>query len=162
MSKRFVLNTGKHIPWLGFGTGTALYRKYAANLVCQAIQHGITHLDGAQIYNNEDTLGAGIRASGKRRSELFVTTKLNGKALQPGQTIKDSLKQSLQKLGLDYIDLFLIHDPTPATKESDAKLAKWWKQMEQVYTEGLARSIGVSNFTVQDLTVVLESGVIVP
>ena len=162
MSKRFVLNTGKQIPWLGFGTGSSLSGRDAANLASQAIQHGITHLDGAQMYNNEDTLGAGIKLSGKLRSELFVTTKLNGKALQPGQTIKDSLKLSLQKLGLDYVDLFLIHDPTPATKESDAKLADWWKQMERVHTEGLAHPIGVSNFTVQDLKVVLESGTVVP
>lgn len=114
------------------------------------------------MYNNEDTLGAGIRASNKPRSELFVTTKLNGKALTPGQTIKESLKESLAKLGLDYVDLFLIHDPTPATKEGNSKLADWWKQMEDVHMDGLAKAIGVSNFRVEDLNVVLETGKVIP
>jgi len=162
MPKPFTLNSGAHIPWLGFGTGTALYGKDAANFVKAAIDASITHLDGAQMYNNEDTLGAGIKASGKPRSELFITTKLNGKALLPDQTIKESLKDSLTKLGIDYVDLFLIHDPTPATKVSDAKLAQWWKEMEGVHAEGLAKSVGVSNFKVEDLKIVLENAKVIP
>lgn len=162
MSKHLVLNTGKHIPWLAFGTGTALYDKDAASPVCQAIQHGITHLDGAQMYKNEDSLGAGIIASGKPRSELFITTKFHGRDLPPGRSIKDTLKDSLAKLGTDYVDLFLIHDPTPATKEGNSRLADWWEQMEQLHSEGLARSIGVSNFNVENLKIVLESGTVVP
>jgi diketogulonate reductase-like aldo/keto reductase len=162
MTMRFVLNTGKHISWLAFGTGTALFGKDAANLVRQAIQHGVTHLDGAQMYRNEESLGAGIKASEKSRSELFITTKLNGEAIQPGVAIKDTLKDSLAKLGTEYVDLFLIHDPTQATKESSSKLADWWKQLEQLHSEGLARSIGVSNFNVENLKIVLESGTVVP
>jgi len=162
MTKVFTLNTGKHIPWLAFGTGTALYSKDASDFVRLAIQHGVTHLDGAQMYNNEESLGAGIKASGKPHSELFVTTKLNGEALLPGQTIRDSLKESLAKLGLDYVDLFLIHDPTPATREGHSKLADWWKQLEEVHAEGLAKAIGVSNFRVEDLEVVLETGKVIP
>ncbi|KDR73488.1 hypothetical protein GALMADRAFT_72096 [Galerina marginata CBS 339.88] len=158
MPKVFTLNNGVAIPWLGFGTGTALYGRDAANFVRLAIDNNITHLDGAQMYNNEDTLGAGIKASGKSRSDLFVTTKLN--KLAPGETVKDSLKGSLAKLGLDYVDLFLIHDPTKATKEG--KLAEWWKGMEEVQGEGLAKAIGVSNFKVEDLKIVLETGEIVP
>ena len=158
MAKSFNLNTGATIPWLGFGTGTALYGKDAANLVHLAIDNKITHLDGAQAYNNEDSLGAGIKAAGKPRSELFVTTKLGN--LAPGQTVKESLQASLKKLGLDYVDLFLIHDPTPATKEG--KLAQWWQGMEEVQREGLAKSIGVSNFRVEDLKVILDSGKVVP
>ena len=158
MTKSFTLNTGAAIPWLGFGTGSALYRKDAANLVRMAIDNKITHLDGAQMYNNEDTLGAGIKAAGKPRSELFVTTKLGN--LAPGQTVKESLKTSLNKLGLDYVDLFLIHDPTPANREG--KLTQWWEGMEEVQREGLAKSIGVSNFRVEDLRIILDSGKIVP
>lgn len=160
MTKLVTLNSGAQIPWLGFGTGTALYGKDAANFVRAAIDANMIHLDGAQMYNNEDTLGEGIKASGKPRSELFITTKLHGKALKPGESIKDSLEASLAKLGLDYVDLFLIHDPTPATKIG--KLAEWWSEMEGVQSEGLAKSIGVSNFTVEDLKIVLESGKIVP
>ncbi|KAF8911955.1 NADP-dependent oxidoreductase domain-containing protein [Gymnopilus junonius] len=111
----------------------------AANLVRVAIENGITHLDGAQMYNNEDTLAQNPCS---------------------GETVKESLKASLARLGLDYIDLFLIHDPTPATKEG--KLAEWWKGLEEVHEEGLAKNIGVSNFKIEDLKIVLETGKIVP
>jgi len=158
MTKYFILNDGSQIPWLGFGTGTALYNKDAADLVRVAIENNIIHLDGAQMYNNEDTLGAGIKASGKPRSELFVVTKLN--VLQPGQTVKESLKVSLTKLGLDYVDLFLIHTPSQARKE--ANLSQLWERMEEVKQDGLAKSIGVSNFTVEDLKVILETAKVVP
>lgn len=158
--KSFKLNTGASIPWLGFGTGTALYNKDAAALVTQALSHRITHLDGAQMYNNEDTLGQAIKSSSAPRSSLFVTTKLNLNALQPGETIEQSLTKSLAKLSLDYVDLFLIHDPIPATKEG--KLPKMWEEMEGVYHKGLAKAIGVSNFKVEDMKIVLESGKVVP
>ena len=159
MSKHpITLNDGNHIPWLGFGTGTALYQQDATQSVCQAIEAGVTHLDGAQMYKNEDTLGQGIKASGKSRSMLFVTTKLN--LLSEGQTVKDSLLKSLQKLGLAYVDLFLIHDPTPHQKEG--RLKEIWTQMEQVKGEGLAKSIGVSNFKVSDLEEILPSAKIIP
>jgi diketogulonate reductase-like aldo/keto reductase len=158
--KTLTLNDGNAIPWLGFGTGTALYQSDAEELVRQAIETGITHLDGAQVYGNEQSLGAGIKASGKPRSELFVTTKL--KPGSEGQVIdvKASLKESLTKLGLDYVDLFLIHSPAPANKEG--KLQDLWKQLEGVKAEGLAKSIGVSNFRVEDLQTVLETAEVIP
>ncbi|KAG6854745.1 hypothetical protein C0991_002459 [Blastosporella zonata] len=152
------LNDGSIVPWLAFGTGTALYGKDAANFVRAAIDAGITHLDGAQAYNNEDSLGTGIKASGKPRSKLFIVTKL--KALQPGQTLKKALEDSLEKLALDYVDLFLIHDPTPARKEGT--LQNQWKEMEAVKEAGLAKSIGVSNYTVDDLKEILKSAEVVP
>ncbi len=152
----YTLNDGTTTPWLAFGTGTALYKKDATEAVRVAIENGVTHLDGAQMYENEDSLGAGIKASGKPRSELYVTTKLKG--LAGGQTIKDTLVISLKKLGLEYVDLFLIHDPTSAKGQIKA----WWKQMEEVKKEGLTKSIGVSNFRVQDLEEVLEVATIIP
>ncbi|KAK0459824.1 NADP-dependent oxidoreductase domain-containing protein [Desarmillaria tabescens] len=121
-----------------------------------AIENGVTHLDGAQMYENEDSLGAGIKASGKPRSELYVTTKL--KSLAEGQTIKDTLVISLKKLGLEYVDLFLIHDPTSAKGE----LKAWWKQMEEVKSQGLTKSIGISNFRVEDMKEVIEVATILP
>ncbi|TFK42440.1 NADP-dependent oxidoreductase domain-containing protein [Crucibulum laeve] len=154
----FTLNDGTSVPWLAFGTGTALYGKDAAESVKQAIETGITHLDGAQMYNNEETLAAGIKASGKPRSELYIVTKL--KPPQPGQTVKGLLQESLKKLGTDYVDLFLIHTPRPANQEG--KLKEQWKAMEEVHEEGLAKSIGVSNFRVEDLQVVLDGAKIVP
>ncbi|KAG6907425.1 hypothetical protein DXG01_008997 [Tephrocybe rancida] len=157
-SATITLNDGARVPWLAFGTGTALYGKDAAKLVRVAIDNGISHLDGAQSYSNEDTLGAGIKASGKSRSDLFIVTKL--KRLQPGQTVKESLKESLKKLDVDFVDLFLIHDPTPARQEGGLK--ELWKAMEQVKKEGLTKSIGVSNFKVEDLKEILEIAEIVP
>ena len=158
MTKSYTLNDGSQIPSLGFGTGTALYEKDAADFVRVAIENNITHLDGAQMYKNEDTMGAGIKASGKPRSELYVVTKLD--TLNPGQTIKESLEGSLAKLGLDYVDLFLIHTPAQGRKEKN--LSQFWAGMEEVKQAGLTKSIGVSNFYVEDLKVILETAKIVP
>ena len=153
-----ILNDGNHIPWLGFGTGTALYKQNATQSVFQAIEAGVTHFDSAQIYGNEDTLGEGIKASGKPRSMFFVTTKLN--PLSGDQTVKDTLLDSLKKLGLAYVDLFLIHDPTPYQKEG--RLREIWTQMEQMKDEGLSKSIGVSNFRVSDLEEILPGAKVIP
>jgi len=153
------LNNGVQVPWLAFGTGTALYNRDAAELVRIAIDNGITHLDGAQMYNNEDSLGQGIKASNKPRSELFIVTKL--KPGLEGQTVKQTLEESLQKLGLDHVDLFLIHSPTPENQE-EGRLKELWKQMEGVHKDGLAKSIGVSNFRVEDLKEILDGAEIVP
>ena len=158
MTKSYTLNDGSKLPWLSFGTGTALYQQDATDLVRLAIDNNITFFDGAQIYNNEDTLGAGIKASGKPRSELFITTKFN--TLLPGQTVKERLNISLAKLGLDYVDLFLIHFPEQPKRENS--LTQWWEGMEEVKRAGLARSIGVSNFKVEDLEVILKTAKIVP
>ena len=114
-----ILNDGSRIPWLGLGTGTALYRQDATQLIFQAIEAGGTHLDGAQVYKNEDTLGQCIKALEKPHSSFFVTTKLN--LLSGDQTVKDSLLKSLQNLGLAYVDLFLIRDPSPHQKEGRLK-----------------------------------------
>ena len=160
MTKTFTLNDGSKVPWLAFGTGTALYKQDATDLVRTAIENNITHLDGAQVYNNEDTLGAGIKASGKSRSELFVVTKID--SLQAGQTVKDSLKVSLAKLGLDYVDLFLIHSPYQIEAKKEKNLSQWWEGMEEVKKAGLAKSIGVSNFYVEELEVILKTAKVVP
>lgn len=155
-SLTITLNDGTKIPWLGYGTGTALYSKDAENAVLQAIQTGVIHLDGAQVYNNEESLGAGIAAAGKPRSELFVTTKLN--LIPPGQTVRDTLVASLKKLQTDYVDLFLIHFPI----NHETSLPEIWRQFEEIQEEGLAKSIGVSNFRVKDLEEILPSAKVIP
>ncbi|KAI0046154.1 Aldo/keto reductase [Auriscalpium vulgare] len=152
------LNDGTSIPWLGFGTGTILYGKNAELMVAAAVRAGITHLDGAQAYTNEESLGAGITASGKPRSELYVTTKLH--QLDAGETVRDSLLASLKKLKLDYVDLFLIHTPT-AFKEP-GRLKEIWKQFEAVKAEGLTKSIGVSNFRITQLKEILDGATVPP
>jgi len=157
---KFILNDGTHVPWLAFGTGTALFGKDATNFVKAAIDAGITHLDGAQMYKNEETLGEGIKLSGKSRTELFITTKLLP-TLPPGQTVESSLRESLRKLGLDYVDLFLVHSPHPAN-QIPGKLRALWEEVEGVKKLGLAKSIGVSNFRADDLNEILRTAAIVP
>lgn len=159
MSTQYVsLNDGTQVPWLAFGTGTALYGRDAAALVEQAINAGIVHLDGAQAYANEETLGAGIKASGKPRSQLYIVTKV--KENTPLEDIKPSIHASLKKLGIDHVDLLLVH--SPHGHDIRGTLPAVWKVMEEIKTEGLAKSIGVSNYRVEDLKVTLESAKIVP
>ncbi|KAF8843548.1 Aldo/keto reductase [Paxillus ammoniavirescens] len=150
------LNDGTQVPWIAFGTGTALYARDAEQAVTVAIKNGFTHLDGAQMYKNEETLGAAIAASGKLRSELYITTKLN--ALQPGATPKSALEESLKKLGVDHVDLYLIHMPT----QHGNKLKEVWKGMEEAKSASLTKSIGVSNFTADHLNEILEVATIPP
>ena len=100
--KTVTLNDGNVIPWLGFGTGTALYQKDAEDLVRLAIETGITHLDGAQVYDNEQSLGAGIKASGVPREEIFLVTKLNN---TDHKSPADALEFSLKALETTYLDL---------------------------------------------------------
>ncbi|OJA21298.1 hypothetical protein AZE42_10712, partial [Rhizopogon vesiculosus] len=139
------LNDGSQVPWMAFGTGTALYRKDAEDAIRLAIDNGFTHLDGAQVYGNEDSMGQGIVASGKPRSKLFITTKLT--ALQPGATPKSALGESLKKLKVDYVDLYLVHQASNHV----GKLKEVWKGMEEAQKAGLTKSIGVSNFTADHL-----------
>jgi len=147
------LNDGTWAPWIAFGTGTALRSQGASqclHAVTVAIQNGFTHLDGAQGYGNEASLGAGIVASGKPRSELYITTKLG--PLAPGETPKSALEKSLSRLGVDYVDLYMIHRATLHV----GKLKEVWKGMEEAKAAGLTKSIGVANFTADHLNDILE------
>ncbi|KAH7920198.1 Aldo/keto reductase [Leucogyrophana mollusca] len=150
------LNDGNYVPWIAFGTGTTLYQQDATQAVRLAIDNGITHFDGAQLYNNEETLGAGVIASGKSRSELFITTKVA--KLQAGETAKTALQTSLKKLGVAQVDLYLIHGP----RHHEGRLKQVWKDMEACKTEGLTKSIGVSNFRPAHLKEILEVATILP
>ncbi|KAJ7087852.1 NADP-dependent oxidoreductase domain-containing protein [Mycena epipterygia] len=158
------LNDGTEIPSLAYGTGTALFGQDCANSIKLAIDCGFTHLDGAQAYGNEASLGDGIKAARKPRSELYIVTKLRS-GLGAAQ-VKPSLVESLKKLGVQAdgfrpVDLFLIHSPRPL-KAEDGTLQELWQAMEAVHAEGLAKSIGVSNFTVEDLKAILPGAKIIP
>ena len=153
---RITLNDGRQIPFIGFGTGTALYQKDAENSVKLALACGVVHLDGAQLYQNEDSLGDAVVASGVPRASLFVTTKL-GKVPE-GKTVRDTLVESLKKLKMDYVDLFLIHMPI----HHAGRLAQVWKEFEAIQKEGLARSIGVSNFRVKDYEELMQGATVTP
>ena len=151
-----VLNDGTQVPWIAFGTGTALFGKDATHAITVAIENGFTHLDGAQVYRNEASLGDGVVASGKPRSELYITTKLT--RLAPGETPISALEKSLERLGVKYVDLYLVHQ----ANDHVGKLKEVWKGMEEAKAAGLTKSIGVSNFTADHLNDILEVATIIP
>ncbi|KZT30224.1 Aldo/keto reductase [Neolentinus lepideus HHB14362 ss-1] len=140
----FPLNDGTTIPALGFGTGTALMKQGAVNATKIAVKTGFVHFDTAPMYGTEDQLGAVLDDRSIPRDKLYVTTKFL--ELKGGETVKSALQESLRKLKLEYVDLFLIHAPLHFA----GRLKEVWAEMEEVKKEGLARSIGVSNFGIED------------
>ncbi len=135
------LNTGAAIPQVGLGTWP-LDDAEAANAVAAGIGLGYRHLDTATRYGNETGVGEGIRRSGVPRGELFVTTKLDGEFQGDDRAI-GGLRAALDRLGTDYVDLLLIHWPLPARDQ----YVSTWRTFEKLHADGLARAIGVSNFT---------------
>lgn len=134
------LNDGHHIPQIGLGT-YGLWNDEGAALIADAIELGYRHLDTAARYENEEAVGEGIRRSGIDRQALFVTTKLDG-AWQGEDRAVQGLADCLERLGLDYVDLLLIHWPLPQREQ----YVSTWRTFEKLSAEGLTRSIGVSNF----------------
>jgi 2,5-diketo-D-gluconate reductase A len=146
------LNDGRSIPQLGFGTWK-ITDEDSAPLVKKAIETGYRHIDTAAIYGNEAGVGLGLRQSGVDREELFVTTKLwNDDHGDPAA----ALRTSLDKLGLEYVDLYLIHWPVPEQN----LYASAWKTLVTLREQGLAKSIGVSNFYAETLDDLQDSGVV--
>lgn len=132
------LNNGVQMPILGFGV-FQIPEEHTQQVVEQALQVGYRHLDTAASYGNEEAVGAAIKASGIARSELFVTTKLWIQK-EPGEdAVKRAYDGSLQRLGLDYVDLYLIHQPF-----GDYYSA--WRAMQDLNRDGAIKAIGVSNF----------------
>jgi diketogulonate reductase-like aldo/keto reductase len=149
---KVTLNDGNKIPAVAFGTGSNLAGHDATEYVEQALECGFTHIDTAAVYLNEYTVGTAIKESGLSRSELYITTKyFEG-------NIRDSMKDSLSQLGLTHVDLYLIHQPTQV--EDDFEGA--WKEFEKIREDGLAKSIGVSNFNVEQLQTILKTAKIKP
>ena len=134
------LNDGHRIPQIGLGTWPLDDQQVAAAVV-DAVEAGYRHIDTAVKYGNEKGVGNGIRASGLDRSEVFITTKLDGE-FQGQERALAGLEGSLKRLGLDYVDLLLIHWPLPRRDE----FISTWKTFERLQADGRARSIGVSNF----------------
>lgn len=145
------LNNGVEMPLLGLGTWN-LTGKECERAVLHALEAGYRHIDTASVYGNEKEVGNAIRKSGMPRSEIFVTTKLwNSEHNDP----PGALESSLAKLGLDYVDLYLIHWPAEERKAT-------WKAFERFLKEGRCRAIGVSNFTVRHLRELLKAADAVP
>ena len=150
------LNDGHFIPQLGLGTWP-LDDDQAATAVVQALEVGYRHIDTAVKYGNERGVGNGIRAGGVDRGELFITTKLDGQ-FQGEEKAAEGLEGSLRRLGLDYVDLLLIHWPLPARDE----YVSTWRTFERLQSEGKVRSLGVSNFKPAHLERLMAETDVVP
>ncbi|PKS09719.1 hypothetical protein jhhlp_004340 [Lomentospora prolificans] len=165
------LNDGHEIPVLAYGLGTARATRNGPRdaslieLTKKAIATGFLHLDGAQMYGNEEELGEAIRESNVPRSSLFVTTKYSSYSAP----LPETFAASLAKLGLDYVDLYLIHHPfsggssgTERARYDPAKLQSAWADLEELQRQGKIRSIGVSNFIQEHLEAVLQTAKVKP
>lgn len=148
------LNSGFEIPQLGFGVFLVPPAE-AETAVTAALEAGYRHIDTAAIYRNEEGVGAAIAKSGIPREELFITTKLWNDR-QGGDEPKAAIAESLEKLGLDYVDLYLTHWPAPER----GTYVNAWRKLVEIRDAGQARSIGVSNHLVEHLEeIVAETGV---
>jgi methylglyoxal/glyoxal reductase len=149
------LNNGVEIPRFGLGVFRAPRGEETRRAVVQALSAGYRHIDTARIYGNEKDVGNGVRDSGLPRSEIFVTTKLWNDDQGYDSTLR-ACERSLKDLGLEYVDLYLIHWPVQG-KRLDS-----WRAMERLLADGKCRAIGVSNFTVRHLEELLEQSKVVP
>jgi len=151
------LNDQTTIPQLGFGTYQVPPEQTAAT-VGTALEVGYRHLDTAQMYQNEQGVGEAIKASGIAREELYVTSKLNNGFHRPDDA-RRSFDETLTRLGLDRIDLFLIHWPLPTLYDGD--YVSTWRTLAEFVADGRAASVGVSNFHPEHLDrIISETGVV--
>ncbi|MBB4303518.1 diketogulonate reductase-like aldo/keto reductase [Rhodobium orientis] len=165
LKETFTLANGVEIPKLGLGTWM-IDDGAVADAVRTAVELGYRHIDTAQAYGNENGVGDGIRNCGVARDELFVTTKLAAE-IKDYEGAKAAIDGSLKTLGLDHIDLMIIHSPKPwAEFHGDdhhfAGNAEAWRALEEAYKAGKLRSIGVSNFQKEDLDNLIDNGSVTP
>lgn len=149
------LNNGVEMPRLGLGVYQTPPGKTTEKAVAAALDHGYRHIDTAKIYGNEHSVGKAIRRSEVPREEIFVTTKLWNSDHGYDRTIA-ACRESLKNLGLEYVDLYLIHWPVEGLR------ADSWRALETLHEEGLCRSIGVSNYTIRHLEELLGECSVVP
>ena len=150
------LNNGTEIPQLGFGVFQVEPEK-TQEVVESALGVGYRHIDTAAIYGNEEGVGKAIAASGIAREDLWITTKLWNANHQRDKALA-AFDQSLERLGLDYVDLYLIHWPVPMYGE----YVEAWKALEEILATGRAKTIGVSNFLPEHLQALFDASDIVP
>lgn len=156
MSKKspgITLNNGIEIPQIGYGT-FRIDNESVSGLVESALKVGYRHIDTAAFYQNEEGVGKGIKLSGIPREEIFVTSKVWMEDLGYKKTIA-SFEQTMAKLEVDYLDLLLIHWPRPLALES-------WKVLENFYSEGRIRAIGVSNYNIRLLEELMNNSEVIP
>ena len=156
----YTLSNGVRIPKLGFGTWFIDDDK-AAEAVRQAVAIGYRHIDTAQAYGNERGVGEGVRTCGVPRDQIFVTSKVAAEN-KTYESAMASIDETLSRMGLDYLDLMIIHSPQPwaewrGEKRYFAENREVWKAMEDAHKDGKLRAIGVSNFLQDDLESLLPT-----
>lgn len=160
------LNNGVNIPQLGLGTWFIEDAK-AADAVKAAVQLGYRHIDTAQAYGNERGVGEGVRTCGVPREELFVVSKVAAEH-KSYALAKAGIDETLKKMGLDYLDMMIIHSPQPwvEVNQSENRYVEGnreaWRALEEAYQEGKLRAIGVSNFQIEDLQSLMAAAKIQP
>ncbi len=165
LQENYTLSNGVAIPKLGLGTWF-INDTDVVQAVVEAAKLGYRHIDTAQAYQNERGVGEGVRASGVRREEMFVTTKLAAEVKSYDEAVA-SIDGSLATLGLDYIDMMIIHSPKPwmefhkDTPYFDGN-REAWRALEDAYKAGKLRAIGVSNFEQADIENILETATVKP
>lgn len=155
-SPLLTLNDGKKIPQLGFGVYKTPNDEVEAAIEC-AFEAGYRHIDTAKLYGNEEGVGRAVRNSGLERSSVFVTTKVWNDDHGREKT-RRAFEESLERLGLDYVDLYLIHWPMPM----NGLAVDTWEELIRLREEGLATSIGVANFPAQRIDELTEATGVVP
>ncbi|SCU95572.1 LADA_0G16314g1_1 [Lachancea dasiensis] len=164
--------SGDELPVIGFGSGTKWrvakasgdkkdqYIDELAEQVTSAIENGFNHIDAAEAYKTHEEVGSGIRKSGVARDQVFLTDKYTpwSWAWRKGTGPLESLTLALEKMQLDYVDLYLVHTPGVTHETAGIDLKEAWRQMEVIYERGLAKNIGVSNFDVESLELIKSVG----
>ena len=163
LTDAFVLSNGVKIPCVGFGTWQIENGDEALSSVKEALKAGYRHIDTAEGYGNEKSVGQAVRESGVPRGEIFITSKLANTMHGYDNTVT-AFEQSLKDLGTDYLDLFLIHWPNPIKYRANWQEANagTWRAFEEFYKDGRVKSIGVSNFHARHIDALLEKASIVP
>ncbi|QQE80780.1 aldo/keto reductase [Alicyclobacillus sp. SO9] len=150
-----VLNNGVEMPWTGLGVYKTKDGEEVHNAVRYALEAGYRHIDTAAFYENEVGVGQAIKDSGYKREELFITTKLWNNEQGYESTLK-AFEESRRKLGLDYVDLYLIHWP------GKDKYKETWRAFEKLYEDGYLKAVGVSNFQIHHLENLMAEAKVVP
>jgi len=164
LQETYTLSNGVKIPKIGLGTWQVKEGEEAYNSVLLALKNGYRHIDTAEGYQNEESVGRAVRDSGIARKEIFVTSKLQSH-IKDYEGAKKAFDETLEKLGFDYVDLFIIHAPWPWSemgKECNEGNVLAYKALEEGYKAGKARAIGVSNFSPSDIQNILDHCEVVP